>query len=348
MCEKRESAKALGLKRYFDGVRCCNGHIAEKYVCSGACLECLRESGKRWREANREKDALKQKEFRWRHAERLKAERMARSSAMPKRGKAARPSLVLPDAHCETCGTHIPRRINKDGSHSKLVAKYCSVACKPRGSVELWCMHCGQHTIRHTSGGDDKKYCSRKCVEDRRSTLSMERAALMRMGEEWRKRSAEAKRGMLRDEVAGIRRLGKLQSKCITVRQCSQGCGNKAIGLGEYKRNCHACTKIIKAKAKRSEARLAGKRKYKAARRAIVRGIEADRIDPIQVLEADGWRCYICGVDTPRELRGTYEPNAPEVDHVIPLAAGGLHVLSNLRCACRACNGAKGAKTIGG
>ncbi len=36
-----------------------------------------------------------------------------------------------------------------------------------------------------------------------------------------------------------------------------------------------------------------------------------------------------------------------EVDHVIPLALGGLHWLANLRPACRACNRRKWAKPIG-
>jgi 5-methylcytosine-specific restriction endonuclease McrA len=42
--------------------------------------------------------------------------------------------------------------------------------------------------------------------------------------------------------------------------------------------------------------------------------------------------CWMCS--------GEYQ----EVDHVIPLARGGLHCLSNLRPACRSCNASKGAK----
>lgn len=42
-----------------------------------------------------------------------------------------------------------------------------------------------------------------------------------------------------------------------------------------------------------------------------------------------GDRCWMCG------------DVATEVDHVKPLAKGGLHVLSNLRPACKSCNSAK-------
>lgn len=40
---KRETAKKKGLKKYFEGESCCNGHIAERYVSTGACIECLRK-----------------------------------------------------------------------------------------------------------------------------------------------------------------------------------------------------------------------------------------------------------------------------------------------------------------
>jgi 5-methylcytosine-specific restriction endonuclease McrA len=57
-----------------------------------------------------------------------------------------------------------------------------------------------------------------------------------------------------------------------------------------------------------------------------------------KILERDNWKCYICGCDTPEELRGTCEDNAPEIDHVIPLSKGGGHTKDNVRCCCRRCN----------
>lgn len=91
-----------------------------------------------------------------------------------------------------------------------------------------------------------------------------------------------------------------------------------------------------------------GKRVSKSKRKARLRGaLVADRIDPMFVLARDKWRCHICGCKTPKRLRGTYEPNAPEVDHVIPIALGGAHTYDNVRCICRECNGKKGA-SLGG
>lgn len=91
-------------------------------------------------------------------------------------------------------------------------------------------------------------------------------------------------------------------------------------------------------------ARRHSKRIAKAKREARERTDQAESVNPFKVFSRDGWRCYICGVDTPRSLRGTNDPRAPELEHVVPLARGGSHTYENTACACRACNGAKGTR----
>jgi 5-methylcytosine-specific restriction endonuclease McrA len=79
-----------------------------------------------------------------------------------------------------------------------------------------------------------------------------------------------------------------------------------------------------------------------AVRRANGRPIETELIVDRAVCEAAGWRCAICGVRTPADHRGTIRPDAPEIDHIIPIAAGGDHTHANVQCLCRLCNIAKG------
>lgn len=89
-------------------------------------------------------------------------------------------------------------------------------------------------------------------------------------------------------------------------------------------------------------AKKAAKRKYKAMRRAAKKSAGPhSRFDPFDVFRRDRWQCQACGVDTPEELRGTYEDSAPELDHIIPVSKGGLHTIENCQCLCRACNQAK-------
>lgn len=78
-----------------------------------------------------------------------------------------------------------------------------------------------------------------------------------------------------------------------------------------------------------------------ATRRARIARQQPELFDPIEIFERDGWRCYLCDRATPKELRGTQSPSAPEMDHIIPLARGGLHTRANVACACHACNSAK-------
>jgi 5-methylcytosine-specific restriction endonuclease McrA len=60
----RAEAKAAGLKRYFTGVPCSKGHVAERFVSERNCHECLLERGRRYRDENPEK--AKERDRRWR------------------------------------------------------------------------------------------------------------------------------------------------------------------------------------------------------------------------------------------------------------------------------------------
>lgn len=91
----------------------------------------------------------------------------------------------------------------------------------------------------------------------------------------------------------------------------------------------------------------AGRRVERAKRKAVVRGATVESIDPLRVFERDRWMCQLCGVKTPRTKRGTYEPDAPELDHILPLSVGGAHAYINVQCACRRCNNTKSNRPAG-
>jgi 5-methylcytosine-specific restriction endonuclease McrA len=65
MIVNKTEARADGLKRYFTGKACSNGHIAERRVDNGQCVECIRNKDKKrsayfakWRKSNKEKCVL--------------------------------------------------------------------------------------------------------------------------------------------------------------------------------------------------------------------------------------------------------------------------------------------------
>lgn len=144
------------------------------------------------------------------------------------------------------------------------------------------------------------------------------------------------------------------------VRYCSAACNARAIGKEATKhlrteRVCPECNNTHTPSYGRSQRiycsnecnkkhnKRIGRLKGKAKRRAAV----VERVDPIKVFERDGWMCHLCGCKTPRRLRGTLEPSAPELDHIVPIAKGGDHSYINTACACRQCNGAKSDSIIG-
>lgn len=75
-------------------------------------------------------------------------------------------------------------------------------------------------------------------------------------------------------------------------------------------------------------------------------GAAIDEFSPVEILDRDGWKCGLCGQDTPKDLRGTRRQNAPEVDHKIPVSRGGAHTRENCWCLCRKCNRRKSNHTL--
>lgn len=110
---------------------------------------------------------------------------------------------------------------------------------------------------------------------------------------------------------------------------------------------CRQSCKLAAWKLANRERYIALRTVHGAKRRAVVAGAASEAVDPFRVFDRDGWRCKLCGTKTPREKRGTHEPDAPELDHIIPISKGGEHSYLNTQCACRRCNCAKGAKPMG-
>lgn len=83
-----------------------------------------------------------------------------------------------------------------------------------------------------------------------------------------------------------------------------------------------------------------------ATKRARRRAAFVEVVDPATLFERDGWRCHICGGKVRRGVDG-FDPQAPTIDHVVPLSRGGEHSYRNTACAHRICNMRKGARDVG-
>lgn len=84
------------------------------------------------------------------------------------------------------------------------------------------------------------------------------------------------------------------------------------------------------------------KRRQKAARRrARERQAFVEDISPRKIFERDKWICQLCHHKVKRNVVVPH-PDAPVIDHVIPLARGGMHEATNAQCAHFICNSIKG------
>lgn len=172
------------------------------------------------------------------------------------------------------------------------------------------CRECGSTFVR-TAKGQPTKYCSIECRDNHETIYRQE----------------YGRRKDPRCHTCGVP-VGLKRLKCSSCRAAKLK-ANKAAWRK---------TSVAGRKMRRAQWSKAG-----AIRRMRVASGTAVQFDPMDVFERDGWRCYICRQPTPKELRGTYGPSAPELDHVVPLAKGGAHSLANVACACRRCNSLKGA-----
>lgn len=126
-------------------------------------------------------------------------------------------------------------------------------------------------------------------------------------------------------------------SEAIKAREARYRIANKekryAYGV-EYKRR----NKEKLLAKQRSTAGKLQRRKITSARRARERMQFLEDVDPMVVFTMHGGRCGICGQFVSAEDF--------EVDHLIPIARGGLHGYVNVQPAHGACNKRKGAREV--
>lgn len=68
----RGDAKKAGLKFYFTGNKCKNGHVSKRRVSGACCVDCTHEYSVKYRSENKEKIALQSKDYRFINKEKIR------------------------------------------------------------------------------------------------------------------------------------------------------------------------------------------------------------------------------------------------------------------------------------
>lgn len=212
------------------------------------------------------------------------------------------------------------------------------------GKSHFDCQHCGLRTSRKLSAtnkaaGYVNRFCSLLCRDAARAEAA---------------KQARLSKGL--HSMCFAAYCSACSTPFVSRREkamCSRACEVRAAGMAAHASlgrvvRCQQCEADFCPLYGHSHSvlcgvcsegrKLAQKRTARLKRKARERAATVEAVDPIVVLERDGWQCRICGIATPRSKRGSLDDDAPELDHIIPLAAGGEHSYRNTQCACRRCN----------
>jgi 5-methylcytosine-specific restriction endonuclease McrA len=220
------------------------------------------------------------------------------------------------------------------------------------------CERCQVAIARFKNSRDVVRFCSKACSDLQRTESKRAKRSVVKpretrcvgcgvevVGMNIRCRPCKLNLGRAKENArTEAKRLASgLSPSPLTCKRC-KSVFTPEIRQGGWSRRkfCSASCgqRFQRAKAKRGR----GTHAQRAKRVGAPRDYSVHRF---KVFERDGWRCQLCGVSTPKSLNGTYEDRAPELDHIVPFAAGGGHTWDNVQCSCRKCNAAKGCKPLG-
>lgn len=214
----------------------------------------------------------------------------------------------------------------------------------------------GRLSAKQLAAGKVQRYCSKACTGDSRRLYATAKEAKRAEQARWRERNGlpptwvptsrecvacskpfiAAKRSSFKCvRCSAYRKVPKQTKPCAD-------CGKPIIGTAG-RRICKACARKRSRTAQREKHGSTKKHRLRARRF----GVAYEPVNPTTVFERDKWTCQLCGSKTPRRLRGKNQPTSPELDHIVPLAAGGEHSYRNTQCACRTCNLAKSSRPLG-
>lgn len=241
-----------------------------------------------------------------------------------------RGSTSAPDgkARCQPC-----RRTN--GSAAR------KAASKVYRSTPTPCLRCEQMFIPTKTS---QKYCSRKCSRESArgygecpgcgKVLGCHRSAHCRSCRRRRETGwSGSKEVVVHTMYAGKdirpRPTGPIRKRWFAGR--CRVCATSFVSPNLSKTCSDVCTEAVR-RAKDAER--------KQRRRARERAAYVSPVNRYKVFERDAWTCHLCHCPVERD-KAVPHPKAPTIDHVIPLARGGTHEMTNVQTACFLCNSIK-------
>ncbi len=129
----------------------------------------------------------------------------------------------------------------------------------------------------------------------------------------------------------------KLCVKCEQEKPADEGyfnlCADRSDGLSSWCRECH----------RSNSRRYKNENRYRA--QVADENLRAFKLGVPGTLREEEWQA-LCETYNHRCLSCGRSGRALAIDHVIPLSAGGLNVITNCQPLCKECNSRKGVKLM--
>ena len=225
-------------------------------------------------------------------------------------------------AVCKQCG----KEITEPSHHSGRERIFCNNDCyRAYRDIVEWkyttCQYCGKVFKEQRERAN--LYCSQSCAAKFGALLRSADIEKDPFEDEAEEHDAE----LLREYREAVQRVEELRYRLEHEKICAV-CGSRFMAKTARQVCCTPeCSK------KRDNAR--------HDKRLSRNGKPDKSITLSRLYRRDGGVCQICG----RHLDFELDPNDsdyPSIDHIIPLAKGGLHSWDNVQLACRRCNWEKG------
>lgn len=232
--------------------------------------------------------------------------------------------------------------------------KYCSGACrrkvvyrnfKSRQALELsqrmekvFCRECGQK-VKYKGTGAIPIFCTNTCKTKFHNTRNR------------RARPPLAIQQIKNCEFCGSQFVAKKRDR----RYCPDNyCAQKAYEQRKknnqalpksFNISCNGCGASFVAKHAEAKwcSKLCANRHWGNVRARQARSPLLDSYSDREIFERDNWLCHICGLHIDPSLDRML-PMGATIDHVVPIAKGGVNSVDNVKAAHRSCNIRKGAK----
>jgi len=225
-------------------------------------------------------------------------------------------------------------------------SKYCSDLCGYRHRYHQrrtstptrpprQCKGCGCQIVPHERERNPRLWCSAAC-----------HAKYQRRNASDGRRQAERERNRIRSR--NKRMSPRMVEARRKLRRAARGTSgkNSTWAMG----HCDGCGAAFTRMANGSIPRFCSEKCKRRAiherRRARERDAYVEDVNRTAIFERDGWRCQLCHKKVDGSLPADHMMSAT-LDHIIPLASGGLHEAANCQLAHRICNSTKSDRPWG-